>query len=107
LFVFFLFYLCFLIFGISPCSPSSFRYNFPMAKNPPKPIAARSAPLSGAKSRWALSGAAPAGRPSALVDTRVIYCGDNLDQLAKLPDHWGKPGTENRENRGQSRMAVP
>jgi hypothetical protein len=31
--------------------------------------------------------AAPAGRPSALVDTRVIYCGDNLDQLAKLPDH--------------------
>jgi hypothetical protein len=32
----------------------------------------------------------PAGsasnRPSALVDTRVIYCGDNLEQLAKLPD---------------------
>lgn len=26
------------------------------------------------------------GKPSALVDTRVIYCGDNLDQLAKLPD---------------------
>ena len=29
------------------------------------------------------------GRPaksSALVDTRVIYCGDNLDQLKKLPD---------------------
>jgi len=25
-------------------------------------------------------------RPSALVDTRVIYCGDNLDQLKKLPD---------------------
>jgi DNA modification methylase len=21
-----------------------------------------------------------------LVDTRVIYCGDNLEQLAKLPD---------------------
>jgi hypothetical protein len=29
--------------------------------------------------------AAPA-RPSALVDTRVIYCGDNLEQLRKLPD---------------------
>jgi site-specific DNA-methyltransferase (adenine-specific) len=30
---------------------------------------------------------APAvGKPSALVDTRVIYCGDNLDQLKKLPD---------------------
>ena len=28
---------------------------------------------------------APAGRPSALIDTRVIYCGDNLEQLAKLP----------------------
>jgi DNA modification methylase len=25
-------------------------------------------------------------RPSSLVDTRVIYCGDNLEQLAKLPD---------------------
>jgi DNA modification methylase len=27
-----------------------------------------------------------AAKPSALVDTRVIYCGDNLDQLKKLPD---------------------
>ena len=25
-------------------------------------------------------------RSSALVDTRVIYCGDNLEQLKKLPD---------------------
>lgn len=25
-------------------------------------------------------------KPSVLVDTRVIYCGDNVDQLAKLPD---------------------
>jgi hypothetical protein len=32
------------------------------------------------------SGSKPAGRPSALVDTRVIYCGDNLEQLKKLPD---------------------
>jgi hypothetical protein len=24
-------------------------------------------------------------KPSALLDTRVIYCGDNLDQLRKLP----------------------
>jgi DNA modification methylase len=29
---------------------------------------------------------APTGRPSALLDTRVVYCGDNLEQLAKLPD---------------------
>jgi site-specific DNA-methyltransferase (adenine-specific) len=27
-----------------------------------------------------------ASRPSSLVDTRVVYCGDNLDQLKKLPD---------------------
>jgi DNA modification methylase len=26
------------------------------------------------------------GRPSSLLDTRVIYCGDNLEQLSKLPD---------------------
>ena len=25
-------------------------------------------------------------KPSVLLDTRVIYCGDNLEQLAKLPD---------------------
>ncbi|MEQ1909165.1 MAG: DNA methyltransferase [Vicinamibacterales bacterium] len=25
-------------------------------------------------------------RPSALIDTRVIYCGDNLEQLRRLPD---------------------
>ena len=25
-------------------------------------------------------------RSSSLLDTRVIYCGDNLEQLAKLPD---------------------
>ena len=30
--------------------------------------------------------ASPARKPSALVDTRVIYCGDNLEQLKKLPD---------------------
>jgi hypothetical protein len=30
--------------------------------------------------------AAPRQKSSALVDTRVIYCGDNLDQLKKLPD---------------------
>ena len=30
--------------------------------------------------------AAPGGRPSALLDTRIVYCGDCLDQLRKLPD---------------------
>ncbi len=28
----------------------------------------------------------PTGRPSSLVDTRVVYCGDNLEQLKKLSD---------------------
>jgi len=28
----------------------------------------------------------PMPKPSSLLDTRVIYCGDNLDQLRKLPD---------------------
>ena len=25
-------------------------------------------------------------KPSTLVDTRVVYCGDNIDQLSRLPD---------------------
>jgi site-specific DNA-methyltransferase (adenine-specific) len=25
-------------------------------------------------------------KPSVVIDTRVIYCGDNLDQLRKLPE---------------------
>ncbi len=27
-----------------------------------------------------------AGRPSTLLDTRIVHCGDCLDQLGKLPD---------------------
>jgi DNA modification methylase len=34
----------------------------------------------------ALPAAPKTGKPSALLDTRVVYCGDNLEQLAKLPD---------------------
>lgn len=30
--------------------------------------------------------AKPLGRPSPLVDTRVIYCGDCFEQLQRLPD---------------------
>ncbi|MEQ8844561.1 MAG: hypothetical protein RIB58_06875 [Phycisphaerales bacterium] len=30
---------------------------------------------------------APAGRPSAELDTRVVYCGDCLDKLVDLPDN--------------------
>jgi DNA modification methylase len=30
--------------------------------------------------------AAPRLKSSSLLDTRVVYCGDNLESLAKLPD---------------------
>jgi len=48
----------------------------------------RSAKGTSDQPRAALAAAlsAPAGRPSSLLDTRVVYCGDNLEQLAKLPD---------------------
>lgn len=36
-------------------------------------------------------------KPSSLLDTRVIYCGDNLDQLAKLmPSSAGNIGSSCR-----------
>ena len=38
------------------------------------------------KSKDVPSDAPRAGKPSALIDTRVVYCGDNIDQLPKLPD---------------------
>ena len=38
------------------------------------------------KSKKDETGATPVLRPSALLDTRVVYCGDNLEPLAKLPD---------------------
>jgi hypothetical protein len=38
------------------------------------------------RERVAQPGEGRGGRPSSLLDTRVVYCGDNLEQLAKLPD---------------------
>jgi len=34
----------------------------------------------------AQASASPHLKPSSFIDTRVIYCGDNLEQLKKLPD---------------------
>ena len=34
----------------------------------------------------ALRPLAPAAKPSSLLDTRVIYYGDNREQLAKVPE---------------------
>jgi hypothetical protein len=39
-----------------------------------------------AKAGVAPEGAGKPGKPSSVIDTRVIYCGDNLEQLKKLPD---------------------
>lgn len=62
----------------------------PAAPRPPakKPKAARPKAAKAAAGEQTVSEAAAprAARPSALIDTRVIYCGDNLEQLAKLPD---------------------
>ncbi len=41
--------------------------------------------VAGMERELAARAATPA-RPSALIDTRVIYCGDCLEQLRKLPD---------------------
>ncbi len=43
------------------------------------------------KVRPSKSASPAAARPSALVDTRIIYCGDCLDQLRKLPDRCVDP----------------
>ncbi|MEK6800026.1 MAG: hypothetical protein AABZ12_13765 [Planctomycetota bacterium] len=53
------------------------------AKRLAKPAAKLASPLAKGGSRVV---AAPAARPSALLDTRIIYCGDCLDQLRKLSD---------------------
>jgi len=53
----------------------------------PPPAAAKSVTRPpGATGGLPASASTPAARPSPLVDTRVIYCGDNLVQLKKLPD---------------------
>jgi hypothetical protein len=44
------------------------------------------------KSEQNETGATPVLRSSTLLDTRVIYCGDNLDQLKKLPDGPSRTG---------------
>jgi hypothetical protein len=48
--------------------------------------AASTSPVKHAVKRNESRAPKTAARPSALLDTRVVYCGDNLEQLAKLPD---------------------
>jgi hypothetical protein len=60
-----------------------------MAKKPEVKSTAETPGRRVAEKENSLGGASvPASRlkSSSLLDTRVIYCGDNLEQLAKLPD---------------------
>jgi DNA modification methylase len=57
--------------------PDAGTYGAPSSSEP-RPSG--SGPLANAR------GSEARGKPSSLVDTRVIYCGDNLEQLKKLPD---------------------
>ncbi len=64
------------------------RYICPVPDSPRKRRSAKSAtPAKAAPDAApAKSNSGSHARPSALLDTRVIYCGDNLEQLRKLPD---------------------
>jgi hypothetical protein len=55
-----------------------------MAKKSSAPVAA---PVKARKPNAKTSALSPTRlRASSLLDTRVVYCGDNLESLAKLPD---------------------
>jgi DNA modification methylase len=55
-----------------------------MAKK--SPVAADGSPPVKSKSQKSAALSRTPLRASSLLDTRVVYCGDNLEQLAKLPD---------------------
>jgi 16S rRNA G966 N2-methylase RsmD len=69
------------------CQPVENNYSRGMAKKAAakSAVAADVSPRQTSPDKSAAFSRTPP-RPSALVDTRVIYCGDNLEQLAKLPD---------------------
>ena len=54
---------------------------------PKKQVAGKSVSESQARRKQLAEVLSPsAGKPSSLLDTRVIYCGDCLEQLKTLPD---------------------
>jgi hypothetical protein len=71
-------FLSSIAFSLYPAQPSFYAQS--MAKKPPAVEDEAAHPAAESNPP------AAARRPSSLVDTRVIYCGDNLEQLAKLPD---------------------
>jgi len=57
------------------------------ATEPPRRRVGKQTADAGSQKSGPLCASAPLRqRPSALLDTRVVYCGDNLEQLARLPD---------------------
>jgi hypothetical protein len=61
-------------------------HNPPIPSLPRNPSGLVEASLPYYTPTMAKKATAPTAKPSSLVDTRVIYCGDNLEQLKKLPD---------------------
>jgi len=57
----------------------------PTAETPGRRVAGKENSLSSGE-RAGVRADKKIAKPSSLLDTRVIYCGDNLEQLAKLPD---------------------
>ena len=57
----------------------------PTTKTPGRKVAEAEIPLSPGE-RAGVRADKKIAKPRSLLDTRVIYCGDNLEQLAKLPD---------------------
>jgi hypothetical protein len=57
----------------------------PTAKSPRRKAAETKNSLSSGE-RAGVRADKKIAKPSSLLDTRVVYCGDNLEQLAKLPD---------------------
>ena len=49
-------------------------------------MAAKSKQQNGQAAGETKAAASPRLKPSSFIDTSVIYCGDNLEQLKKLPD---------------------
>ena len=82
---------------------------FHFASPGPNPYPPGMAKKTPAESTAAEAPAPTRARPSSLVDTRVIYCGDNLEQLKKLPDacvdliYIDPPFNSNRNYEGPSR----
>jgi 16S rRNA G966 N2-methylase RsmD len=69
-----------------PAKKSNTRKSSDGPSKPEAPKRRANSAATAAKSPPPAAASPRAARPSALLDTRVIYCGDNIEQLAKFPD---------------------